>query len=218
MALYFRKEIKRLNKHLLQFANSVEKQVSYAIQSLSELDRSLSKRIVKANILIGHSAVEIEEECLKLLALYQPVANDLRLIISILKINTDLERIGDHAVIIAEEVNKLVSLSTIEINNNVYEQSAQAKMMLRKSLLGFVESDMQVVDDVLLQDKTMSDLSDEIYSHAILAIKDNVAEVEQQLALIKISRQLQRIADHAIHISEDTSYLMKGEIIRNASD
>jgi len=215
--MYFKKEKKRLNKHLLQFANSVEKQVSYSIQALSDMDVTLSKRIITANMMIGHSAVEIEEECLKLLALYQPVANDLRLIVSVLKINGDLERIGDHAVLIAEEVSRLVDLDSIKIPNSFYELSAQAKIMLRKSLLGFVELDIQVAEDVLLQDKTLNDLFDAVSDHEICAIKDNVETLEQHLAIIKISRQLQRIADHAIHIAEDTSYLMKGAIIRNSS-
>jgi len=215
--MYFKKEKKRLNKHLLQFANSVEKQVSYAIQALADMDLTLSKRIITANMMIGHSAVEIEEECLKLLALYQPVANDLRLIVSVLKINSDLERIGDHAVLIAEEVSSLVASDPIKIPNKFYELSAQAKIMLRKSLLGFVELDLQVAEDVLLQNQTLNDLFDAVSDHEILAIKENVATLEQHLAIIKISRQLQRIADHAIHIAEDTSYLMKGEIIRNSS-
>jgi len=215
--MYFKKEKKRLNKHLLQFANSVEKQVSYSIQALSDMDLTLSKRILTANMMIGHSAVEIEEECLKLLALYQPVANDLRLIVSVLKINTDLERIGDHAVLIAEEVIALVGADSIKIPNEFYELSSQAKIMLRKSLLGFVESDIQVAEDVLLQDKSINDLFDAVSTHEILAIKENVETVEQHLAIIKISRQLQRIADHAIHIAEDTSYLMKGAIIRHSS-
>jgi len=215
--MYFKKEKKRLNKHLLKFANSVEIQVSYAIQALSDMDLMLSKRIITANMMIGHSAVEVEEECLKLLALYQPVANDLRLIISVLKINSDLERIGELAVIIAEEVGKLVALETIEIPNKLYELSAQVKVMLRKSLLGFVELDLQVAEDVLLQDKPLNDLYEAVNDHEILAIKENVVTVEQHLSIIKISRQLQRIADHAIHIAEDTSYLMKGEIIRHSA-
>ncbi|MFT5113934.1 MAG: phosphate transport system protein [Parasphingorhabdus sp.] len=213
--MYFKKEKKRLNKHLFQFSNSVEKQVSYAIQALSDVDITLSKRIVKANVVIGHSSVEIEEECLKLLALYQPVANDLRLIISVLKINGDLERIGDHAVIIAEEVSKMVALEPIDVPNCLYELSALAKIMLRKSLLGFVESDIQVAEDVLLQNKTLKELTDEVNSYEILAIKDNVETLEQHLSILNIARQIQRIADHAIHIAEDTSYLMKGEIIRH---
>ncbi len=215
--MYFKKEKKRLNKHLLQFASSIEKQVSYSVQALSDLDLTLSQRIIKVNIMMGHSAVEIEEECLKLLALYQPVANDLRLIISVLKINSDLERIGDHAVMIAEEVSQLIHLKSIQVPNNLYELSALAKIMLRKSLLAFVELDIHVAEDVLQQDKVLQELSETIYSEEKLAIKNDVETLDQHLSIIKISRQLQRIADHAIHVAEDTNYLLNGEIIRHNS-
>lgn len=217
MSIYFRKEKKRLNKHLMQFAQSVEKQLSYAIQSLSDLDKPLAQRVIQNNLIIRQSAVEMEEECLKLLALYQPVANDLRLIIAVLKINSDLERIGDHAVIIAEEAQRLVVLPRIEVPNNIYELSAQAKMMLRKGLLAFVESDIQVAEDILLQKSVIIELADDVYNHQLMAIKETVDNAEQYLAVIKISRQLQRVADHATHIAEDVCYLMNGEIIRQNS-
>ncbi len=213
--MYFKKEKKRLNKHLLHFSSSIEKQVSYALQALSDLDLNLSKHIIKANINMGHSAVDIEEECLKLLALYQPVANDLRLIVSVLKISGDLERIGDYAVMIAEEVNKLAALDLVDVPDNVYELSAQAKIMLRKSLLGFVELDLHVVQNVLREGHALNGLSESVYQHELQQIKEDVASIEQHLCIMNVSRQLQHIADHAMRIAEDTGYLMKGEIIRH---
>lgn len=218
MSLHFRKQKKRLNKHLIQFSNTIEKQVGYAIQSVSDLDKRLAKRVIKADLMIDQSEIEMEEDCLKLLALYQPVANDLRLLVSVLKINNDLERIGDHAVIIAEKAIELSELDKIDIPSELFELAAQAKMMLRKVLLAFVESDIQVAEDVILLRQTVQALTQSIYDEQLRLIKDNVDEVEQRLHILTISKQVQRIADHATNISEDIIFFMRGEIVRHSKE
>lgn len=149
MSLHFLREMKRLNKNLINLSDIIEQQVSQSIMAISDSNEISAQRVIDSDIEIDQAEIEMEEDCLKLLALYQPVANDLRLIIAVLKINSDLERIGDHAVIIAEEAINLTKLPPVNIPNELLELSNQAKMMLRKSLLSFVESDLHVANDVL---------------------------------------------------------------------
>jgi phosphate transport system protein len=144
MSLHFLREISRLNKHLIELADTIEEQVSLSVQSLSNQDQLKAQRVVDADADVDKAEIEMEEDCLKLLALHQPVANDLRQIISVLKINIDLERIGDHAVIIAKEAITLTKLPAVKIPEGIFELSLEAKMMLKKSLLAFVERDLQV--------------------------------------------------------------------------
>ncbi|MBL7003004.1 MAG: phosphate signaling complex protein PhoU [Gammaproteobacteria bacterium] len=218
MSFKIAKEIKKLNKHLIKYSTGIEKQVSYSIQSMSDLDTKLAKRVIETDLILDQTEIEIEEECLKVMALHQPVAGDLRLIASVLKINNDLERIADHAVIIAEESLKLANLkleNKVKPLSDLFELSAHAKLMLRKSMLAFVELDIQVAHDVIASGHQISDIADTIFKSELLAIKEDVDTVEQHLHFLKISRQLQRIADHACNIAEDIIFIMKGDIIRH---
>ena len=158
----------------------------------------------------------MEEDCLKLLALHQPVAGDLRLIIAVLKINNDLERIGDHAVIIAEEAIKLINLPTVDVPEELFELSAQARMMLKKSMLALIESDRHVAKNVIELGQNIRQLADKIYQGQVKGIQSAPEETEQRLSILKVCRQLQRIADHATNIAEDIIFLMSGDIIRHS--
>ena len=153
MSLHFKREMKRLKKHLIKLSDAVEKQVSQSIVAISDLNENVAQQVIDADIKIDKTEIEMEEECLKLLALHQPVANDLRLIITVLKINSDLERIGDHAVMIAEEALRLTTLPAIKIPDELYLLSDQAKMMLKKCLLSFVEGDLHVARNILQSGK-----------------------------------------------------------------
>lgn len=217
MSLHFIREMKRLNKHLVKLSDKVEQQVGRSIHAITDLDKSSAEKVIAKDIGVDKAEIEMEEDCIKLLALYQPVANDLRLIISVLKINSDLERIGDHAVIIAEEVVNLIRLPEIEVPEEMFELSAQARMMLKKSMLAFVESDLHVANNVLELGQNIRQLAEKIYRGQVEAIKAAPEETEQRLSVLKICRQLQRIADHATNIAEDIIFLMEGDIIRHQS-
>ncbi|MDH5611520.1 MAG: phosphate signaling complex protein PhoU [Gammaproteobacteria bacterium] len=217
MSLHFIREMKRLNKHLIELSDIVEEQVGQAIHAISDLDKLPAQTVIDDDSGVDRAEIEMEEDCLKLLALHQPVANDLRLIISVLKINSDLERIGDHAVIIAEEVITLASLPNIDVPEQLFELSAQARMMLKKSMLAFVESDLEVAKNVLKLGQNIRQLAENIYREQVESIKASPQETEQRLSILKICRQLQRIADHATNIAEDIIFLMSGDIIRHKS-
>ena len=217
MSLHFIREMKRLNKHLIELSDIVEEQVGQSIHSITELDKLPAQKVIDEDSDVDRAEIEMEEDCLKLLALHQPVANDLRLIVAVLKINSDLERIGDHAVIIAEEAITLTGLPSIDVPEQLFELSAQARMMLKKSMLAFVESDLEVANNVLQLGQNIRQLAEKIYRGQVESIKASPQEVEQRLSVLKVCRQLQRIADHATNIAEDIIFLMSGDIIRHNS-
>lgn len=217
MSFKFFNEIKKLNKHLIKLSIKVEQQVGFSIQSVSELNIDLANQVINSDDTINKLEIEIEEECLKVLALHQPVANDLRLIIAVIKINNDLERIADHAVYIAEKAIDLAANPKVEVPNQLFELSSQSKIMLRKALLAFVETDIQVANDVLAMGDEINRLSHDIFHNEVDKIKQNTDQIISQLDLLDISRQLKRIAQHATNIAEDTVFILKGDIIRHNS-
>ena len=218
MSLHFLREIGRLNKHLIELSDTVEEQVSLSMQAICDLDPLKAQRVIEADSEVDSADVEMEEDCLKLLALHQPVANDLRQIISVLKINSDLERIGDHAVIIAEEAINMSKLPAVKIPEELTELSGKAKMMLKKSLLAFVERDLQLSKDVLYLGQSINELAEDISNSQVALIKKKPEMVEQRLSLLKVCRQLERVADHATNISEDIIFSMSGDIIRHGGN
>jgi phosphate transport system protein len=181
-----------------------------------ERDIEAAKRVIKNDADMDQIEVEMEEECLKLLALHQPLANDLRQIVSILKMNCDLERVGDHAVNIAERVLDLDALPPIDIPKKILAMSKQARLMLRISLLSFVESDQLLTRGVFEMDDEVDAFQKDIFRQQVKAIEKTPAEAEQRILLLSICKQLERIGDLASNIAEDVVYLMSGDIIRHA--
>jgi len=215
VALHFLREMDRINQQLIAVGNSVEKQVNDAYDALSNLDVPAAQRVIRQDEDVDNEEVQLEEECLKLLALYQPVAVDLRLIISILKINMDLERIGDHAAHISRIAIRLAELPPIEVPQSMHTIYQQSKLMLRKSLLAFVEADSAMAETVLRMDEEVDALCKETMPGQIELIRGNPDETEQRLMIITACRQLERIGDHAANIAEDVIYLLSGDIIRH---
>jgi phosphate transport system protein len=217
VALHFLREMDRINQQLTAVGNSVEKQVNDAYEALSNLDVPAAQRVIRQDEDVDNEEVQLEEECLKLLALYQPVAVDLRLIISMLKINMDLERIGDHAAHISRIAVRLAELPPIELPQSMHTIYQQSKLMLRKSLLAFVEADSAMAETVLRMDEEVDALCKETMPGQIELIRGNPDETEQRLMIITACRQLERIGDHAANIAEDVIYLLSGDIIRHGS-
>jgi phosphate transport system protein len=215
MSVHFLREMEHLNQQLIAVGEQVEKQVGSAFDAAAQLDVSAAQRIIIGDDEIDNMEVQLEEDCLKLLALYQPVANDLRLIIAVLKINDDLERIGDHTVQIAKSVISLVEKPPIELPEAMFSIFKLVKLMLRKSLLAFVEADQGLAITVLDMDDKVDTLCADTMPAEIEKIRNDTAQIEQRLILITICRQLERIGDHACNIAEDVIYLLSGDIIRH---
>ncbi len=217
MSKHFEREIERLNRHLIEFGDRVENQVKLAMDAIKNFDAVMSNRVIDQDRDIDQMEVELEEECLKLLALHQPVANDLRLIVIVLKINNDLERIGDHAKNIADRARLLASLPSVEIPPVVFELAKEAKLMLRKSLLALIENEIELAQAVLKTDDLVDDLNERVFKDTVEKIKAGSDSAEQDLILLSICRQLERIGDHACNIAEDVVYMLTGDIIRHSN-
>ena len=216
-AIHLEKAIDELKRLILSLGTDVEESARLAVQSLTQRDSDLAKRVIEADYEIDQREVYVEEECLKILALHQPVANDLRLIIAILKINNDLERIGDLSVNIAERAVYLSTEAKVELPFDLQTMAKKVRSMLKRSLDSLVNRDEKLARKVCEDDDAVDDLNREMYGCVAQAIKKDSNNLNSYIQLLSASRYLERMADHATNIAEDVIYLVTGEIIRHGS-
>ena len=171
--------------------------------------------IIRKDDEIDRMDVEIEEECLKLLALHQPVAIDLRRITTVLKIGAELERVADLGVSIAERACGIVRCPEIAVPDDMKDMSRQALDMLHRSIDAYVHLDIRMAREVCLQDETIDNLNRDIINELTELMKRRPDLVEPAIHMFSASRQIERIADHATNIAEDVVYLVQGEIVRH---
>ena len=216
MSMHFQREMNRLNQDLVSVGKQVEEQLTLAFNAFVQMDVTTARKVIKGDAEVDNVEVEMEEECLKLLALYQPVANDLRLIVAVLKINNDLERIGDHAKNMAEIVLQMAENGPMKVPENMIAIFEKTKLMLRKVLLAFVELDIKIAEAVLAMDDEVDALCKSQLPLQIEMIQHEPDYAGQHLMLLSVCRQLERIGDHASNIAEDIIYLLTGDIIRHS--
>jgi len=211
-------ELDKLKKQLLALAAVVEESVQLSIFSLEKYDQQQAERVIDGDDQIDRMEVELEEECLKVLALHQPVAIDLRFIVAVLKINNDLERIGDLAANIAERAVALVGFPRIEPPFDFAKMAFSTQQMLEGSLDCLVKMDTSLAQHVL----DLDDEVDAMHSHNFRLIKQRIHSRPEQLdeltQYLTVSRHLERIADLATNIAEDVYYMIEGEIVRHTTD
>jgi phosphate transport system protein len=215
MPVILQREIDKLKKRLLALGTVIEERLQLAAKALDERDDRLAKRIQDGDIEIDQMEVDLEEECLKLLALHQPVANDLRFIIAILKINNDLERIGDLAVNIAERAIFLSERKRIDMPFDFPRMSDKVKAMLKESLDALVTMDVSRAYEVWRKDDEVDEINREMYKRVLEAIRTNTQDTDCLIQLLSVSRYLERIADHTTNIAQDVIYLIRGDIVRH---
>jgi phosphate transport system protein len=216
MARYLLRELDKIKKQILSLGAMVEDRVRMATKAIEDRDASTAQKIIDSDWEIDEMEVDVEEECLKILALHQPVAVDLRFIITAIKINNDLERIGDQAVNIAERV---LSVSKRPYFGFVFDYSTMAEQteaMLRMSLDALVNLDVDLAFKVITLDDEVDAIKKDAYDRIKKAIKENPDRVGHLINLLLISRHLERLADHATNIAEEVIYLIEGEIVRHA--
>jgi len=217
MSVHLQREIDRLKKHLLSLCALVEDQVQMAVRALLERDEQLAHEVERRDLEIDHREVEVEEECLKTLALHQPVAIDLRLVIAVLKINNDLERIGDLAVNIAHKAAAFAAETPMEIPFDITGMWEKTQGMLRDSLDALVNMDAKLAGTVCARDDEVDRRKHEIRLGIEELIRQNPERVCPLLRLLAVSRNLERIADCATNIAEDVVYMAEGRIIRHSN-
>ncbi|MEJ2704009.1 MAG: phosphate signaling complex protein PhoU [Sedimentisphaerales bacterium] len=218
MAKHLQREIENLKKKILSLGARVEVAVHEAIRSILERDAALARKIIDDDIQIDQTEVEVEEECLKILALHQPVAIDLRFIVAVLKINNDLERIGDLAVNIAERSSFLASQVPVSLSFDFAEMSEKTEAMLNMSLDALVNLSSELAHRVCSNDDTIDAMNREVYLRVQESIPRHPEQMTSLIHLLSVSRHLERIADHATNIAEDVIYMIDGQIIRHKAE
>lgn len=218
MTAHLSKEINYLKKDLLSLCGMVEESLWQAVKSLKNRDIELAKKVIISDFEIDKMEVKVEEECLKILALHQPVAIDLRFIITALKINNDLERIGDLAVNIAERSRFLSEQKQLDMLFDFETMAEKTQAMVKKSIDSLVNIDAELAVEVCQDDDEIDEIDGQMRDQVKEQIKISPENVDILIHLLSISKHLERIADHATNIAEDVIYMIKGEIVRHKTE
>ena len=212
---HFEEELQALKSRLLNMGAMVEERVHQAIQALMERRPDSTDKIIAGDQDVNDLKIEIDDRCLKLLALQQPMATDLRLITAAMKINSDLERIGDQAVNIAENAAKVLVHPPLKPLLDLPRMAEMAERMTRDSLDAFVRRDSDLARNILARDDEVDQLKDQVFRVLLTYMMADPATIERALGLILVSRNLERIADHATNIAEDVIFLVEAKDVRH---
>lgn len=215
MATHLQREVDKLKNKIIALAATVEKTVHEAVTAVNTRNARTAQQIIEGDAAIDQTEVDIEEDCLKLLALYQPVATDLRFIIAVMKINNDIERVGDLAVNIAERALSLCEQPPIKEPIDFAQMNRKALAMFRGSLDALMHQDVRRAHQVRALDDEVDTLNREMYDKIRAALHKSPEQVDALLNYSSVSRLLERIADGATNIAEDVIYLVEGAIVRH---
>jgi len=215
MSKHLVRDLENLQRRILVMAGSVEESIYKSIQALQEHDKAIAQEVLAGDNKIDELENAVTEECLKLLALHQPVARDLRRIATVFMIATDLERMGDLAADIADRAVSLATPNTLPIPDKLPRMTDLTTSMVRQSLDSFVNQDSKQARRVIRLDDEVDRYNDEIIEELMVRMKASPDAIEPNLSLFSAVRHLERIADHATNIAEDVLYLVDGEIVRH---
>ena len=215
---HFAEEIEELKQRLLTMGGLAEDRLRLAIQALVERDRNLIATVIQGDEAINTLQLEIDDRCFKLLALHQPMAIDLRVIVAALKINGDLERVGDLAVNVAEAAEQYIAHAPVKPLIDVPRMADMAQRMLHDALDAFVSRDAEAAQSVLTQDDILDALKDQIFRELLTYMLGDPRKIEPGIELILISRHLERVGDHATNIAEDVIFIVEARDVRHHAD
>ncbi|MCW7752468.1 phosphate signaling complex protein PhoU [Desulfobotulus sp. H1] len=216
MSLFLHNELESLKKNLLSLGTMVEDRVHRVSTSIVSMDHEVARQVVSTDHEIDEREVEIEEECLKIIALYQPVAVDLRFLVCVIKINNDLERIADLAVNIGRRVMTMASATRHVPFYDYTAMAAKVGSMLQKSLDAFVTMDAGLANAVRAMDDEVDVMNKDVYDRVKKRMGGDPENVGYLINMFLISRHLERIADHATNIAEEVIYVIEGQIVRHS--
>ena len=217
MTKHIERQIDQLKERILRVGTLVEEAISKSITALINRDVQLAQRVAASDEQIDRMEVEVEEECLKILALYQPVATDLRFVVAVLKINNDLERMGDLAKNIAKRVAQLANGEPCELPPEIRAMAMQAQEMVKRSLDAVVQADPALARQVREEDDAVDEYRQQIRRKVLKGIVEHPENVENLLRVNSVSKHIERIADMATNIAEDVIYMVEGDIVRHRS-
>ena len=212
---HFQEELDVLKSRLLEMGGLAEQRVRRAVQGLAEREHELIESVLIGDEPINALQLEIDDRCLKLLALHQPMATDLRAVMAAVKINTDLERVGDLAVNIAEAAKRYAMHPPVKKLIDIPKMADLAQAMLRDALDSYVKRDMALARQVLHQDDSLDALKTQIFRELLSFMLKDPSTIEAALDLILVSRHLERIGDHATNIAEDVIFMVSARDVRH---
>ena len=212
---HFEEELQALKNRLLNMGALVEERVHDATHALIDRRVDTAERIIAGDQEINELQIEIDERCLRLLALQQPMASDLRLITAAMKINADLERIGDQAVNIAEQAVRILAHPPLKPMIDLPRMAEIAERMTRESLDAFVRKDARLARAILARDDEVDQLKDHVFRVLLTYMMADPGTIERALSLILVSRHIERIADHATNIAEDVIFVVEAKDVRH---
>lgn len=215
MTKHIERQIDGLKEKILRVGTLVEEAISKAITALINKDTALAQRVMASDEEIDRMEVEVEEECLKILALYQPVAADLRFVVAVLKINNDLERMGDLARNIAKRVAQLARAEPVDLPPEIRTMASLTQEMVKQCLDAVVNADPSLARQVREEDDAVDEARMQIRQKILRGIKSNPDRVESLLRINSVSKHIERLADMATSIAEDVIYMVEGEIVRH---
>lgn len=211
----FDEELNELKEKLLRMASLAEESIALAVNSLKDRKEELAKKVFEKEDTINLLDIEIDELCMRLLALRQPMATDLRFITSAMKIASDLERIADQAVNIAERSLELLKLPLLKPLIDIPRMANLAQDMVKDAINAFINKNDKLARSVCERDDEMDDLNDQIFRELLTYMMQDPSTIRRAVDLILVGRHLERIADHATNIGEDVIYYVKGKTIKH---
>ncbi len=218
MRVHLQRDIEKLKRRLLALGTEVEDDVRLAVRALAERNEALARQVLEREEQTNTMEVDVEEDCLKILALHQPVAGDLRQIIAAMKIDRDLERIGDLAAHIAERSLALSAMPALNIPFRLDEMGAKVQAMLKKALDAFTRLDAAAAYEVCALDGEINDIKRHTFRQVREVVMEAPVLFDALMQVMHIARHLERIADHATNIAEDLIYLVEGRIVRHTPE
>ncbi|MEI6367521.1 MAG: phosphate signaling complex protein PhoU [Planctomycetota bacterium] len=215
MTRHIERQIEQLKEKILRVGTLVEEAISKSITALINRDSHLAQRVMASDEEIDRMEVEVEEECLKILALYQPVAADLRFVVAALKINNDLERMGDLAKNIAKRVAQLAAGEPCELPPEIRLMAMQAQEMVKQCLDAVINADPSLARQVREEDDAVDAARQKIRKKVLQGIKEHPENAQTLLRINSVSKHIERIADMATNVAEDVIYMVEGDIVRH---
>jgi len=217
MKVHFQRDMERIEREILLLGSLVEQATNRAILALTSRRTDLARDVIEGDDEIDRREVELEDDCLKVLALHQPVASDLRYLISAIKVNTILERMGDLAVNIAERALKLNELAPLAVPAELQKMGADVSRMVKQCLDALVRHDTAMAREVCALDDNVDAANHAIFIELKTVMARDPGQIEQAMHLAVAARNLERIADHAENIAQDVVFTVEGQVIRHTS-
>jgi len=216
--LHFREELEELQSKLLEMGALVQASIHNSVYALVDRDEDRAKEVMWSEALINQREIEIDDLATRVLALFQPMARDLRFITAVIKINSDLERMGDLAVNITQRALSLMQEPALRPLIDIPRMAELAESMVHRSLDAFAQNDASMARSVLIADDEVDRLRDAVYAEMVSFMQEERTTVNRAVALMFIAQNIERIADHATNIAEDVLFLVQGVDVRHHAE